>query len=104
MQINTPAKVPVTTSTAIESSSTDSSSIAATAPGKFRVIRRNGKVTAYDRDKIAVALTKAFLAVEGGNAAASSRIHETVQALTSDVEYGLTRRIPDGGTFHIEDI
>ncbi|MGB5396649.1 MAG: ribonucleoside-diphosphate reductase subunit alpha, partial [Gammaproteobacteria bacterium] len=42
--------------------------------------------------------------VEGGNAAASSRIHETVQALTSDVEYGLTRRIPDGGTFHIEDI
>jgi ribonucleoside-diphosphate reductase alpha chain len=104
MQINTPAKVPTATSPAIESSSTDSSSIAATAPGKFRVIRRNGKVTAYDRDKIAVAVTKAFLAVEGGNAAASSRIHETVQALTSDVEYGLTRRIPDGGTFHIEDI
>ncbi len=82
----------------------DNSSIAATAPGKFRVIRRNGKVTAYDRDKIAVAMTKAFLAVEGGNAAASSRIRETVQVLTDEVEYALTRRIPDGGTFHIEDI
>lgn len=102
MHVNTPIqehkKNPVITP------STDNSSIAATAPGKFRVIRRNGKVTAYDREKIAVAMTKAFLAVEGGNAAASGRIRETVQALTDDVEYGLTRRIPDGGTFHIEDI
>ena len=49
-------------------------------------------------------MTKAFLAVEGGNAAASSRIRETVLTLSDEVEYGLTRRIPDGGTFHIEDI
>ena len=82
----------------------NASSIAATAPGQFRVIRRNGKVTVFDRDKIAVAMTKAFLAVEGGNAAASSRIHEVVRQLAEQVEYALTRRIPDGGTFHIEDI
>jgi ribonucleoside-diphosphate reductase alpha chain len=86
------------------STSTDSANIAVTAPGRFRVIRRNGKVTAYDREKIAVAMTKAFLAVEGGNAAASSRIHEIVGDLAEQVELALTRRIPDGGTFHIEDI
>jgi ribonucleoside-diphosphate reductase alpha chain len=84
--------------------SADSANIAVTAPGRFRVIRRNGKVTAYDREKIAVAMTKAFLAVEGGNAAASSRIHEVVGDLAEQVELALTRRIPDGGTFHIEDI
>ncbi len=35
----------------------------ATAPGQIRVIRRNGSVTPYDDSKIAVAMTKAFLAV-----------------------------------------
>ncbi len=82
----------------------DTTSIAATAPGQFRVIRRNGKVTAFDGDKISIAMTKAFLAVEGGNAAASNRIHEIVKNLTELVVNALTRRIPDGGTFHIEDI
>ena len=85
-------------------SATDSTSIAATAPGQFRVIRRNGKVTAFDKEKISIAMTKAFLAVEGGNAAASNRIHEIVKNLTEEVSNALTRRIPDGGTFHIEDI
>ncbi|MEM7304913.1 MAG: ribonucleoside-diphosphate reductase subunit alpha, partial [Pseudomonadota bacterium] len=75
-----------------------------TAPGQYRVIRRNGKVTGFDRDKIKIAVTKAFLAVEGGEAAASTRVHDTVEKLTEDVEYALTRSRPDGGTFHIEDI
>lgn len=78
--------------------------IALTAPGLYRVIRRNGKVTSFDREKIKVAITKAFLAVEGGNAAASARIHEIVDDLTKNVVSALTRRKPDGGTFHIEDI
>lgn len=82
----------------------DSTSIAVTAPGQFRVIRRNGKVTAFSSEKISIAMTKAFLAVEGGNAAASNRIHEVVKNLTALVVSALTRRIPDGGTFHIEDI
>jgi ribonucleoside-diphosphate reductase alpha chain len=86
------------------STAANSANIALTAPGRFRVIRRNGKVTAYDREKIAIAMTKAFLAVEGGNAAASSRIHEIVNELAGQVELALTRRIPDGGTFHIEDV
>ena len=78
--------------------------LSATCPGEYRVIRRNGKLTAFSRDKIKVAMTKAFLAVEGGNAAASSRIHETVETLTEQVSHAITRRLPGGGTVHIEDI
>ena len=50
------------------------------------------------------AITKAFLAVEGGTAAASSRIHETVAKLTEQVIATFERRMPSGGTIHIEDI
>ena len=70
----------------------------------YNVVRRNGKLTGFDKNKIAIAMTKAFLAVEGGQAAASSRVHETVEKLTDLVVDTLTRRQPDGGTFHIEDI
>ncbi|MGB5833145.1 MAG: ATP cone domain-containing protein, partial [Thiohalocapsa sp.] len=81
-----------------------STEIAAHQPGKVQVIRRNGKVTHFDQNKIKVAMTKAFLAVEGGNAAASSRIHHTVDELTDQVASALTRRLPGGGTVHIEDV
>ena len=77
---------------------------APTAAGGYLVIRRNGKVTAFDDTKIKVALTKAFLAVEGGQAAASARIHETVNKLTRQVVDALFRRIPETSTVHIEDI
>ena len=74
------------------------------APGEMRVIRRNGKVNVFDASKISVAITKAFLAVEGGAAASSRRIHEVVEALSDQVVNGLFRRLPSGGTVHIEDI
>ena len=79
-------------------------SIAATAPGQLKVIKRNGTVVPYTDDKIAVALTKAFLAVEGGTAAASPRIRELVAELTGQVSNTFKRRFPSGGTIHIEDI
>jgi ribonucleoside-diphosphate reductase alpha chain len=78
--------------------------IATSYDDRYKVIRRNGKITRFDPSKITVALTKAFLAVEGGHAAASSRIHETVARLTRGVEEALFRRSPDGGVVHIEDI
>lgn len=81
-----------------------SSSVSTTAPGQLRVIKRNGKVVPYDNDKIAIAMTKAFLAVEGGTAAASSRIHELVANLTSQITSTFKRRMPSGGTIHIEEI
>jgi len=74
------------------------------APGEMRVIRRNGKVNGFDASKISVAITKAFLAVEGNSAAASGRIHEVVQELTEQVVSALFRRLPSGGTIHIEDV
>ncbi|GGE39893.1 ribonucleoside-diphosphate reductase [Agaricicola taiwanensis] len=72
-------------------------------PG-FQVIRRNGGVTPFDATKITVALTKAFLAVEGHSAAASRRVHESVEEMTSQVVTALMRRADTGRTFHIEDI
>ena len=73
-------------------------------PGEYNVIRRNGKVTAFDASKISVAITKAFLDVEGGTAAASTRVHEKVKELAEQVIRGVTRRQSSGGTVHIEDI
>lgn len=70
----------------------------------YQVVRRNGKITAFDRNKIVVAITKSFLAVEGEGAADSSRIHETVENICARVLRGLFRRLPDGATIHIEDI
>ena len=78
--------------------------LSALVPGEFQVIRRNNKVTGFDASKIEVAMTKAFLAVEGGNAAASARVHDVVKQLTEQVVIALTRRQPNGGTLHIEDI
>lgn len=80
------------------------SELISTAPGTLRVIKRNGTVVPYTDDKIAIAITKAFLAVEGGTAAASSRIHETVEQLTRQISAIFRRRSPSGGTIHIEEI
>jgi ribonucleoside-diphosphate reductase alpha chain len=78
--------------------------LAATAPGAVKVIRRNGKVTAFDASKIQIAMTKAFLAVEGAAAAASAAMRQKVETLAQQVVQGLTRHISGGGTLHIEDI
>jgi ribonucleoside-diphosphate reductase alpha chain len=69
-----------------------------------KIIRRNGAVVAFEPNKIAIALTKAFIAVNGGQAAASARIRDVVENLTGNVVSALIRRQPNGGTFHIEDI
>ena len=75
-----------------------------TAPGRLRVIKRNGKVVAFEEDKIKVAVTKAFLAIESGNAAASDRIHRKVSQISESVMEVFERRMPSGGTLHIEEI
>ena len=70
----------------------------------YKIIRRNGAVVGFEPSKIAIAMTKAFIAVQGGQAAASARIRELVEQLTQQVVSTLIRRQPAGGTFHIEDI
>ncbi|MGA7779633.1 MAG: ribonucleoside-diphosphate reductase subunit alpha [Paraburkholderia sp.] len=70
----------------------------------YKVIRRNGSVVSFEPSKIAIAVTKAFLAVNGGQGAASARVRELVEQLTQNVVRALLRSRPNGGTFHIEDI
>ncbi|MBP6020776.1 MAG: ribonucleoside-diphosphate reductase subunit alpha [Burkholderiaceae bacterium] len=70
----------------------------------FNVIRRNGAVVGFTPSKIAVALTKAFIAVDGGQGAGSARVRELVETLTARAVDALVRNRPGGGTFHIEDI
>ncbi len=75
-----------------------------TGLGEYRIIRRNGAVVGFEPSKISIAVTKAFLAVNGGQGAASARVREMVEQLTTNVVSALVRRQPTGGTFHIEDI
>jgi len=70
----------------------------------YKIIRRNGAVVGFEPGKISVAMTKAFLAVNGTQGAASARIRDIVSGLTEAVVGALLRRQPQGGTFHIEDI
>ncbi|MBI5331361.1 MAG: ribonucleoside-diphosphate reductase subunit alpha [Betaproteobacteria bacterium] len=86
------------------SSGTGESAPCASLCPDCKIIRRNGSVVLFEPNKISVALTKAFIAVNGGQAAASARIRETVENLTQNVLAALLRRQPHGGTFHIEDI
>ncbi len=70
----------------------------------YKVLRRNGNVVEFDPSKIAVAMTKAFLAVEGTHGRESSRVRDLVNKLTGQVVETLMRRLPEGGVLHIEHI
>ncbi len=70
----------------------------------LQVIGRNGRFSPFDGSRISVALTKAFLAVEGHGANESRRIHEAVEELTAQVVATLTRRDVAARPIHIEDI
>src|SRR5436189_4960530 len=83
---------------------TDVSSPVQPAFSQYKIIRRNGAVVGFEPGKISVALTKAFLAVEGGQRAASARIRELVAALTDAVVSAIVRRQPARGNFHREDV
>src|SRR5262249_13045086 len=54
----------------------------ATSYADYKVIRRNGAVVSFEPGKIAVAMTKAFLAVRGGQGAASAAVRDQVERLT----------------------
>jgi len=86
------------------SSPTSQHELNANEPGVIKTIKRNGKVVRFDVDKIKIAITKAFIAVEGSNAAASSRIYQQINELTKQISDAFKRRLPSGGTIHIEDI
>ena len=76
----------------------------ATRYADFKIIRRNGSVVGFEPGKISIAVTKAFLAVNGGQGAASARVRELVDQLTAMVVNALIRGKAGGAIFHIEDI
>lgn len=78
--------------------------LTATAPGGLKTIKRNGRVVDYDAGKIRIAITKAFIAEEGTSAAASDRIRDQIEEIVHLVTQAFSRRLPSGGTIHIEDI
>ncbi|AYD62930.1 ribonucleoside-diphosphate reductase subunit alpha [Achromobacter sp. LC458] len=95
----------VTRPSAVPPSQTDSPADANGGQwASYNIIRRNGSVVGFEPSKIAIAMTKAFLAVNGGQGAASARVRELVENLTSQAVNALVRNRPNGGTFHIEDI
>src|SRR5919112_3963561 len=96
--------VPVSTTPAAAAPRLVAPAAAASAYQGYQILRRNGAVVAFEPNKIAVALMKAFLAVHGTQGAASASVRETVDTLTETVVRALLRSRPRGGTFHIEDV
>ena len=95
-----PASTPITVT-----HGTGQTGTPATNPlANYQIIRRNGAVVAFEPNKIAIAMMKAFLAVHGTQGAASASVRETVDSLTQAVIRAMVRSRPGGGTFHIEDV
>lgn len=70
----------------------------------YNVIQRNNKLAPFDAQRIINALTKAFIAVEGGHSKNnSSRVQESVITLTQQVIKGISQNLEEG-MVHIEDI
>ncbi|HTR58364.1 MAG TPA: ribonucleoside-diphosphate reductase subunit alpha [Casimicrobiaceae bacterium] len=106
MQVASSATVPSPVTQLKQTAGAESSPLVNTDPrlAQYKVLRRNGAVVGFEPSKIAIALTKAFLAVNGGQSAASARVRELTAQLTDVVVTALMRRKPEGGAIHIEEI
>lgn len=78
--------------------------VRSTPAQSFEVIRRDGSIAIFNAEKIAIAIGKAFIAVEGSDSQTSARQRDLVARLTETVVQAFARRLPSGGTLHIEDI
>jgi ribonucleoside-diphosphate reductase alpha chain len=75
------------------------------ALSRYKVRRRDGSVVPFEANKIAVAMTKAFLAAEGSDGTTtSSRVKDIVSKITEQIVDNLIRRQPEGLPIHIEHI
>lgn len=70
----------------------------------YNVVRRSGDVVAFNPSKIAVAITKAYIAVHGHNSIYSTSVRDQIGKLTDLVVKSLKNRRPNGGSIHIEEI
>src|SRR5438046_10748482 len=95
------AQEDATASAALDVALPESSTGGRSPYSEYKLIRRNGAVVGFEPAKITVAVNKAFMAVNGSQAAASARIRELVDSITEAVVCDLCRRTHPGGTFHI---
>ena len=74
-------------------------------PGELYVIKRAGTTAIFDRDKIRVAIEKAFRAVFGESITNEAHsVKERPAKIANDIELKIRGRMPSGGCVHIEDI
>lgn len=73
------------------------------SPDKLTVIKRTGEVVPYDEEKIVVAISRAYLAVEGGQVSVSSRVREQSESIAAEITRTLSSR-RGSHAIHIEDI
>ena len=66
--------------------------------------RDNDSLVPFNPDKIKIAITNAYLAVEGDQAADSRRVHEVVEELTEQVSKDISRYLHTGGIVRLEEI
>ncbi|SDM48024.1 ribonucleoside-diphosphate reductase class II [Allokutzneria albata] len=78
--------------------------VSQSAVSPVAVIRRDGTSSPFDSTKISVAVTKAFLEVEGRDAGTSTRVRELIGELTLQVETALLRHSGPDKPLHIEQI
>lgn len=74
-------------------------------PGTLYVMKRDNKtLVPFTQDKIQIAITKAYLAVEGNNAAESARVHEVATELTDQISKTVARYLNTGGIVRVEEV
>lgn len=87
----------------LEQTHQTSDGLAVTTSATLSVIKRSGVVVPYDEEKIIIAISRAYLAVEGGQASISSRVRESAEMLAQNITSILTRR-SGSRAIHIEEI
>ncbi len=70
----------------------------------YKTIRRNGEVTDFIPEKIATALSKAFLAVSGDHTTLSDSQRDTIARLTDATVAALIKYKSEDSAIHIEEI
>lgn len=74
-------------------------------PGELYVMRRDNKsLSPYNPGKVKIAITSAYLAVEGAGAKDSRRVHEIADELTEQVTKTMSRYLHTGGVVRVEEI
>ncbi|RIJ76569.1 ribonucleoside-diphosphate reductase subunit alpha [Nakamurella silvestris] len=97
----------MTTSTSLDRATTEHAgppSAPSTATSEMTVIRRNGTTAPFDLSRISLALTKAFIAVEGDSAGTSSRLRSLIVELSDAVSSTLWQRHGAQRHVNLEDV